>query len=134
REDTMDGSTGSASDAPNPISYYAGLVRAELPGRPFAPAWGRAAWLVPHDALHGSVVRQPFLQQCIGWLGFLPLTVSPTHWAAWHNKVHHRHTMRSGVDPDAFPTIEEYAASSLIRFGDHLTFGAGRLRGLLGLV
>lgn len=42
--------------------------------------------------------------------------------------------MRAGVDPDAFPTIDEYRSNSLIRFGDHLTFGAGRLRGFLGLL
>ena len=158
----------------NPISYYAGLVRPELTGRPFTPAPSRLCWLalhaalaaaatvaivrgwggwpialllalvignsfavmafVAHDTLHGSVVRQPLLRHCIGWLGFLPLTISPTHWVAWHNKAHHGHTMRAGADPDAFPTLEEYRSSSLIRFGDHLTPGASRLRGLIGLL
>jgi fatty acid desaturase len=73
------------------------------------------------------------LRHWIGWLGFLPLAISPTHWVAWHNKAHHGHTMHPGVDPDAFPTLAEYRSSALVRFGDHLTLGAGRLRGFIGL-
>lgn len=157
-----------------PISHYAGLVRRELVGQPFAPAPGRLGWLVlhvaiavaatfviaagrggwpvavslalvignsfavmafvAHDALHGSIVRSPLGRRLVGWVGFLPLAVSPTHWVAWHNKAHHRHTMRAGVDPDAFPTLVDYRADALVRFGDELTFGAGRLRGLVGLI
>jgi fatty acid desaturase len=88
---------------------------------------------VAHEALHGSILRGTVARHCVGWIGFLPLVISPTHWVAWHNKAHHANTMRAGVDPDAFPTLEEYQSSALVRFGDQLILGAGRLRGLLGL-
>jgi fatty acid desaturase len=157
-----------------PVSYYAGAIRAELDGHPFAAAPSRVGWLalhvalaaggtfaitrgwggwaaavvlalvighsfaamafVAHEALHGSIVRGAAARQAIGWIGFLPLVVSPTHWVAWHNKAHHGNTMRPGVDPDVFPTLEEYQASRLVRVGHRLTPGAGRLTGLLGLL
>jgi fatty acid desaturase len=167
----------NAAEAPgpvaHPVSYYAALVRPELPGQSFAPARSRVTWLllhiavatvgtlaisrawggwpvrlllsliiahsyatmalVAHEAMHGSILRGAFARHCVGWLGFLPLLISPTHWVAWHNKAHHGNTMRAGVDPDAFPTLEEYKSSALVRFGDHLIIGAGRLRGLFGL-
>jgi len=88
---------------------------------------------VAHEALHGSILRGSFSRHCVGWVGFLPFVISPTHWVAWHNKAHHGNTMRAGVDPDAFPTLEEYRSSALVRFGDLLIIGAGRLRGLIGL-
>jgi len=89
---------------------------------------------VAHETLHGSIVRNKSLRIIIGWIGFLPLTISPTHWIAWHNRIHHGHTMRVGEDPDAFPTLAIYRSSLLTRAGDHLTFGAGRLRGFIGLL
>src|SRR6185295_1155205 len=58
-----------------------------------------------HETLHGAVVRQRWVRYLVGWIGFLPFVISPRFWVAWHNKVHHGHTGRSGVDPDAYPSL-----------------------------
>ena len=52
---------------------------------------------VGHELLHGSVVRGRRARLTIGWLCFLPFTLSPRLWVAWHNEVHHGTTMRVHV-------------------------------------
>ena len=156
-----------------PISEYARALRSHLPTRVFAPAPGRALWLllhvtviavgvvaislhwggwpgriawsalvghsfagaafVAHEVLHGSVVRGRRARQVLGWLGFLPFGISPTLWAAWHNRVHHGHTGQSGVDPDAYPTLDKYRESRAVRVVDRLSIGGGRWAGLVTL-
>src|SRR5947209_6739158 len=49
---------------------------------------------VGHETMHGAVVRNGALRQLIGWFCFLPFTLSPRLWVAWHNKVHHGNTMK----------------------------------------
>src|SRR5438105_1606733 len=63
---------------------------------------------VGHETMHGAVVRGRWLRYAVGWICFLPFTLSPRLWVAWHNKVHHGHTMADGVDPDAYPTLASY--------------------------
>jgi len=88
-----------------------------------------------HDALHGAVVRNRRLRYLVGWIGFLPFAVSPRFWVAWHNKVHHGHTGKTGVDPDAYPTLAEYRKSLLVRVvTNHLSLGRGRWAGVLSLL
>jgi fatty acid desaturase len=84
--------------------------------------------------LHGAVVRSPRLRLAIGWLCFLPFTLSPRLWIAWHNRVHHGNTMKHGVDPDAFPTLEEFRGSALLRVTDALSMARGRWAGFLTLL
>lgn len=79
-----------------------------------------------HETLHGAVVRGRFWQRLIGGLGFLPFCVSPRLWVAWHNRSHHGHTQEAGVDPDAFPTLDEYRGSRMVRF---MTNWVGASRG-----
>lgn len=82
-----------------------------------------------HETLHGAIVRGPRLRYLVGWLGFLPFTVSPRLWIAWHNRVHHGNTQHIGKDPDAYPTLLEYRQSRAVRLAMHVAPGLGRLRG-----
>ena len=59
------------------------------------------------------------LRQLVGWVCFLPFTLSPTLWNAWHNKVHHGRTALAGTDPDAFPTLADYRDSKALRAADY---------------
>src|SRR4051812_48703866 len=82
-----------------------------------------------HETLHGAIVRGPRLRYLVGWLGFLPFTISPRLWIAWHNRVHHGNTQHIGKDPDAYPTLLEYRQSRAVRLAMHVAPGLGRLRG-----
>jgi fatty acid desaturase len=89
---------------------------------------------VAHEVLHGGIVRDKRLQYAVGWLGFLPFTVAPQLWLAWHNGVHHARANFSD-DPDAYPTLECYRARRSARFSvDAFAPGGGRLRGVLSLM
>ncbi len=89
---------------------------------------------VAHEALHGGIVRGRTLKHLVGWLGFLPFTLSPRLWVAWHDRVHHS-TANLANDPDGYPTLDEYRASSRIRFFvDAFSLGNRRLRGVLSLI
>jgi fatty acid desaturase len=89
---------------------------------------------VAHETLHGAVVRQLALRKLVGWICFLPFVLSPRLWVAWHNRMHHGHANEPGVDPDAYPTLDEHRQSLLVRVStDCLGIGRGRLRGLTSL-
>jgi fatty acid desaturase len=88
-----------------------------------------------HELLHGAVVRGKRARYLTGWVAFLPFVVSPRLWVAWHNRVHHGNAQRSGVDPDAYPTLAEYRGSSSVRAAtDWFGIGRRRLRGLSALL
>jgi fatty acid desaturase len=71
----------------------------------------------------------------IGWLGFLPFCISPQLWMAWHNRVHHNHCGKPGVDPDMYPTLEEYRGSRGARvMADHFGLGRRRFGGIASLM
>jgi fatty acid desaturase len=90
---------------------------------------------VGHEALHGGVVRGRQLIRVVGFLGFLPFTISPQLWMAWHNRVHHNHCGQPGVDPDMYPTIDEYRSSPRARImADYFGLGRRRLRGVASLM
>jgi fatty acid desaturase len=87
-----------------------------------------------HEVLHGSVVRSHGMRKVIGWLCFLPFTISPRLWIAWHNREHHGHTMQAGSDPDAYPTLAAYQSEPMSRFvADRFTLGRGHVVGFLSL-
>jgi fatty acid desaturase len=105
-----------------------------------APFWSLAIGqafagcaFVGHETLHGAVVRGRLARHAVGWLCFLPFTLSPRLWVAWHNKVHHGHTMADGIDPDSFPTLDEYRRSRLKRVADYFSVGIGRWAGFVTL-
>lgn len=88
-----------------------------------------------HDTLHGSVVRNRVVQHIVGWIGFVLFAVSPTLWVGWHNLTHHRNANVASVDPDMYPTLEEYQTSGLARFAvNHFALGNRRWRGVLSLL
>jgi fatty acid desaturase len=90
---------------------------------------------VGHEALHGGVVRGRMLIRVVGWLGFLPFVVSPQLWMAWHNRVHHNHCGQPGIDPDMYPTLEEYKAQRGARImADHFGLGRQRFTGAASLL
>ena len=89
---------------------------------------------VAHEAMHGGIVRGRLARHVVGWIGFLPFTVSPRLWGAWHDRVHHANANIAG-DPDMYPTLEEYRGSKRIRFFvDAFSLGGSRLRGGLSLI
>jgi len=86
-----------------------------------------------HEAMHGGIVRGRRLRHIVTWIGFLPFTVSPRLWAAWHYRVHHA-TANCDADPDRYPTLAEYQASGRVRFFvDMFSPGGRRWRGVLSL-
>src|SRR5438477_485937 len=66
------------------------LIAAGVGGIPAAAAlsllighsFGSLAF-VAHETLHGAVVRGRGLRAAIGWLAFLPFTLSPRLWVVW---------------------------------------------------
>jgi fatty acid desaturase len=89
---------------------------------------------VAHEAMHGGIVRGRLARQIVGWIGFLPFTLSPRLWAAWHDRVHHSLANATG-DPDAYPTLTEYRANRWIRFFiDAFAPGGRRWRGAMSLL
>lgn len=93
-----------------------------------------ALTFVAHEAIHGGIVRDRRARQLVGWVGFLPFTLSPRLWAAWHDRVHHANANRAD-DPDMYPTLAEYRGSRRIRFFiDAFALGGRRWRGVLSLI
>lgn len=89
---------------------------------------------IAHEAVHGGIVRGRTARHVVGWIGFLPFTLSPHLWAAWHDRVHHATANLPG-DPDMYPTLAEYRASRKVRLVvDAFSLGGRRVRGLLSLV
>jgi fatty acid desaturase len=90
---------------------------------------------VAHEALHGGVVRGRVAIRVIGWLGFLPFTVSPQLWMAWHNRVHHNHCGQPDIDPDMYPTLTQYRNGRAARImADYFGLGRRRLTGAASLL
>jgi fatty acid desaturase len=89
---------------------------------------------IGHEAVHGAIVRGRVARYLVGWIGFLPFTVSPRLWAGWHDRVHHANA-NNPDDPDMYPTLDEYNASSGVRFVvDAFSLGGRRWRGGLSLI
>ncbi len=90
---------------------------------------------VGHETLHGGVVRGRVAIRALGWVSFLPFVVSPQLWMAWHNRVHHNHCGKAGVDPDMYPTLHEYQTQPASRImADHFGLGRKRLLGAASLL
>lgn len=88
-----------------------------------------------HEVLHGAVVRGRAGRRIVGGVCFLPFMISARLWIAWHNRVHHGHTNHAGVDPDAYPTLQQYERSRSVRIvTDHLGPGGSRPNGALSLL
>lgn len=89
---------------------------------------------IAHETVHGAIVRGHTARHVIAWIGFLPFTVSPRLWAAWHDRVHHANANRP-TDPDVYPTLAEYDASRRVRLViNSFSMGGRRWRGALSLL
>ncbi len=109
-----------------------------------APLWPVASLLIGislsglvflgHETMHGAVVRGRTLIKAVGFVALAPFTLSPTLWTAWHNRVHHNHCGKAGVDPDMYPTMIEYETQRGSRImADHFGLGRRRLISILSL-
>jgi fatty acid desaturase len=105
------------------------LLLALVIGHSFA-----CAGFVAHETLHGSVVRNRFARELVGWLAYLPFLFSPKVWTAWNNKLHHGNTGIEGVDPDAYSTLADYRQNRLLQVINPVTPGHGHWAGGLTLV
>lgn len=109
--------------------WYAAPLFALLIGHSFA-----GCAFVGHETLHGAVVRQRTLRHAIGWVAFVPFTLSPRLWVAWHNKTHHAHTMSMERDPDCFPTLDVYHKQPRTQAADKVAFAVDRPWGFITLL
>lgn len=86
--------------------------------------------LIGHELMHGSIIRSRKGQDIWGFFCFLPFFISPTFWRYWHNNLHHSHTQRTIMDPDAYPTLRIYKQSRYIQKMYRFTPGSGYKRSL----
>ncbi|MBM7648281.1 fatty acid desaturase [Bacillus ectoiniformans] len=86
--------------------------------------------LLGHEILHGTVVRKAWIRDLTGAIAFAPLSTGPRLWRKWHNMTHHIHTQDESKDPDAWPTIEEFASSKFLQRMYRMPFS---IRAFLGL-
>lgn len=87
-----------------------------------------ALGFLSHELLHGSVVRNRFLQDFFAFFCFMPFLISPTFWRYWHNQLHHGKTQSVIADPDAFPNMRIFRSSKFMQFMFPFTPGSGYLR------
>ncbi|MFK8137230.1 MAG: fatty acid desaturase [Bdellovibrionales bacterium] len=118
------------------VSVFALVTQPELPvilkvvlGLVIGYGFGGAAFLA-HEVLHGSVFRSKTLQDSYGFFGFAPFLIAPTFWRFWHNRLHHGHTQKIIMDPDAFPTMRIYKQSKYMQNAFNFTPGSGTFRSI----
>lgn len=88
-----------------------------------------------HETLHGAVVRGRLARTAVGTVCFLPFLLSTRLWMRWHGAVHHGNAQHSVDDPDAYPTLEAYRKSRVVRFMiDRFSPGGYRVTGVLALL
>ena len=63
-----------------------------------------ALFVIGHDAAHGALFRSRRLGDAVARIAFLPSLHALAAWQAGHNRVHHGHTGRRGVDFVWHPT------------------------------
>jgi fatty acid desaturase len=92
--------------------------------------WGMSG-LLAHELLHGSIIRNKAWQNFFGFWALLPFTISPTFWRYWHNNLHHSHTQKIILDPDAYPTYRIFKQSKFAQWMFPITPGSGHKRSYL---
>ena len=100
------------------------------------PLWALAGiataglFVLGHDAAHGALFDSSRLNAIVGRLTMLPSLHATEVWVFGHNRVHHGHTLRQGMDFVWHPsTVAEYEAMSKFERLRHRLewgpFGAG---------
>lgn len=87
-------------------------------------------FVLGHDAAHAALVDGPRANRAVALLALLPSLHALAPWVAGHNRIHHVHTGRRGLDFVWHPltTAEFHALSRPARLRHHLewsVFGAG---------
>lgn len=108
------------------LPWYANLSLSLVIG----VAWGMSG-LLAHELLHGSIVRSKKLQNAYGFMALLPYMISPTFWRYWHNNLHHSHTQKMAMDPDAYPTQRLFKHSKFAQWMFPVSPGSGHKRSYL---
>jgi omega-6 fatty acid desaturase (delta-12 desaturase) len=73
-------------------------------------------FVVGHDAAHGALFDSDRLNAIVARLTMLPSLHATELWIFGHNRVHHGHTLRQGMDFVWHPsTVEEYLAMGRLR-------------------
>jgi omega-6 fatty acid desaturase (delta-12 desaturase) len=57
-----------------------------------------ALFIIGHDAAHGSLFKSKWLNSWVGHLTMLPSLHAYEGWRFGHNRIHHGHTARQGMD------------------------------------
>jgi len=92
-----------ARDAALYATAVALLLSTDRPA-PLAIGWAlgglatSALFVLAHDAAHGALFRSRRLCDAVARLALLPSLHALAAWQAGHNRVHHGHTGRRGVD------------------------------------
>lgn len=120
------GACGIAVIATQNLPWYGNLVLSLAIGYCWA-----IGGLFGHELMHGSVVRNKTIQNGVGFFCFLPYLISPTFWRYWHNNLHHSHTQRTLLDPDAYPTLRIFKQSKFTQWMYPFTPGSGTKRSLM---
>ena len=102
-----------------PLKLFLGLV--------VGSCWGINGFIA-HELLHGSVIRSKKWQDFLGFFALMPYLISPTFWRYWHNRLHHSHTQKIVLDPDAYPTYRIFKHSKFSRWMYPVTPGSGYKR------
>jgi fatty acid desaturase len=102
------------------LPWYAALSLAILLGS----AYGSLGFLA-HETLHGSVTKNRFVQNLIGYPAFAPFCFTPVLWRVWHNQVHHVHTNEPDIDPDSYGTLTRFRKVPLAKFQFKTGVGSG---------
>jgi omega-6 fatty acid desaturase (delta-12 desaturase) len=82
-------------------------------------------FVLGHDAAHGALFDSERLNGVVGRLTMLPALHATEVWVFGHNRVHHGHTLRQGMDFVWHPlTVEEYRGlGRLARLRHRLEWG-----------
>lgn len=88
-----------------------------------------------HETLHGAVIKNRVARTAVGTICFLPFLLSTQLWVRWHGAVHHGNTQDGPEDPDAYPSLETYRKSAVVRFMiDRFSLGGRRPTGVMSLI
>ena len=106
---------GISADLVHSMGQGAGLLHIAPETALLGIFWGSLG-LFTHELLHGSILRVGPLVRSLAFFGFLIFGLSPSLWITWHNRVHHFHTNRSGIDPDSFGLWDYFKTLPMIDF------------------
>lgn len=108
--------------------YVAALVGLTMTDKVYllVPLWILASlsvsglFILGHDAAHGALFDSKKLNMVVARIAMLPSLHATEQWVFGHNRVHHGHTLRQGMDFVWHPTtLSEYAEYSKFERARH---------------